>query len=263
MAMTSERASIRIEANQTNPMVLLAGHLSAILLSTLGCMIHASADVIVLPSRFETREASDFDSAPLGLAIQRAQQVYGNSLLKDLSIGDRITGITFRVDGPGAAVPAQTVANYEIRLSQSANAPGSLDHVFANNRGADELIVRSGPLTIGAGDFPVNSPPNPPNPFGVIIPFTTPYVFNGGPLLVEFAHDGFPQGGEGADAQFPAVSENAQAAFGTGFDAAIADIGLYNEAIVIQLQVGAVPEPSMGLLSMTLFVGVGYSWRRR
>lgn len=205
------------------------------------------ATPLVIPGTFVSSEAGSSESAPLGIDVQRFQQVFGNSLLGDLHIGDVIAGLSFRVDAAAGTVPAQTIQNYEIRLSQSRNAPGSLSAVFANNRGLDEVIVRSGPLFIYAGDFPVGGRPNS---FGVMIRFTTPYVFQGGPLLLEVAHDGFPAGGTWADADYP-TSLSAQTAFGTGFSATTADVGFYPEAMVVDFDIA--PEPwSVALLGSGL-----------
>lgn len=156
--------------------------------------------VIVVPDAFANLEASIGDTQPLGVELGRFQQVFGPSLLGQLNVGDQISGLTFRVDGPDPTVPSQIVANYEIRMSTSANPPGSLSPTFAANRGADEVIVRSGPLVIGPDDFPGGGSPNP---FGVMIPFATPFVYAGGPLLIEIAHDGFPAGWERRRRRFP------------------------------------------------------------
>jgi hypothetical protein len=201
------------------------------------------ATPLVIPGGFASTEAGSADSAPLGIDVQRLQQVFGVSMLNDLGIGAIITGLTFRVDSGYGGIAAQTIENYEIRLSESRNAPGFLSAVFANNRGADEVIVRSGPLVIHPGDFPAGGRPNP---FGLMIQFTTPYVYRGGPLLLEVAQDGFPAGGTWVDADYR-TSLSAQTGFGTGFSATTADVGFYNEAIVVEFDV--VPEPgSIALL---------------
>jgi hypothetical protein len=178
--------------------------------------------------------------------------VLGESLLGELTPGSRVTALSFRVDGAQTAVPAQTVANYEIRISRSANPPGSLSLIFANNRGSDEVLARSGPLVIAANDFPGG---NSPNAFGLAIPFTTPYVYRGGPLLIEFAHDGFPAGGRFADADFPTALAS-ETVFGTGFGATNADLGAYDELIVLQLEVQPPvgPAPAVSHLGLAVLL---------
>lgn len=160
-------------------------------------------------------------------------------------MGDVITGLAFRVDSIGPAPAPQTVANYEIRLSRSPRTPGTLSNTFADNRGADEVIICVGPLTIAAGDYPTGSTPNA---FGATITFMSPYTYTGGPLLLEYSHTPFPSSPSFADA-----AENiadGQSAFGKGFGATMADIGMSNDVVIVRFT--TVPEPT----SLAL-VGVG------
>jgi hypothetical protein len=232
----------------------------AVLLTATSFALHAAP--IVLPGPLSGTEAGSSDSSPLGVdAQQRFQQVYGASMLTGLiSPGSILTGLTFRLDRAATALPAQTVNNYEIRLSTSRNAPGSLSTTFASNRGSDEVIVRSGPLIITTGAFPSGGSPNG---FGFMIQFTVPYVYRGGDLLVEIAQDGFPAGGRYVDADY-VTSYLAQTAFGTTYNATTANNGLYKEAIVMEFDVTHAPEPG----TLTLFalglagVGFGLRWKR-
>ncbi|MBL8175416.1 MAG: PEP-CTERM sorting domain-containing protein [Bryobacterales bacterium] len=155
---------------------------------------------VVIPAGFTNVEGNSNDTSPLGQdGESRFQQVFHSSLLNGVPAGTQLTGVTFRVNGPffNTGVPAQTVTNYEIRLSTSVNAPGSLSMTFANNRGADEVVVRTGPLTIAAGDFPASAGDGV-EPFGTPILFDAPFTYNGGHLLLEIAYVGFAEG-RGAD----------------------------------------------------------------
>jgi hypothetical protein len=203
----------------------------------------------IVPGTYASAEGGSSDNAPLGAAEQHFQQVFSSTLLTGLTAGDWITGIAFRVEGNETALPAQTIPTYNISLSQSPNAPGSLDATFANNRGADFLTVRSGALTVNAGDFPGGSSPNA---FGWIT-FSTPYQYQGGDLLIEVAFQGFSAGRD-ADAIYPTTANLAQTAFGTGFNSTTADAGLYAEALVMGFSVIPIPEPS------TLFLFGAGSW---
>ena len=205
----------------------------------------------IVPGEFTLAEANSSDNAPLGAVStqQIFQQVFSPALLTDLSIGELITGIGFRVEGNESALPAQTISEFDIGLGQSANAPGNLSATFADNLGSDFTTVRSGPLTINAGDFPGGSSPNN---FGWIS-FQTPYVYQGGDLLVQIAYQGFSLGRD-ADAAYPYDSSLAQTAFGSDYNSTTADEGLYNEAIVMGFSVSPVPEPSAPVL-----FGVGAS----
>ena len=212
---------------------------------------------VVVPGEYALAEAGSSDNAPLGASEQHFQQVFSSSLLTNLAVGDLIGGMAFRVEGGETALPAQTIPDYNISLSQSPNAPGSLSATFADNRGADFQTVRSGPLTVNAGDFPGGSSPND---FGWIS-FSTPYVYQGGDLLIEIAYQGFSAGRD-ADAAYPYAANLAQTAFGTGYNSTTADAGLYAEALVVAFSVSGqvipVPEPSASLVfgaGMVLLLG--------
>jgi hypothetical protein len=201
----------------------------------------------IVPGPFALVEAGSSDNAPLGVSGQHFQQVFSSVLLTNLSVGVWINGIAFRVQGTETALPAQTIPIYNISLSQSPNVPGSLSATFANNRGADFLTVRSGALTVNAGDFPGGSSPNA---FGWI-PFSTPYQYQGGDLLIEVAYQGFSAGRD-ADAVYPYTANLAQTAFGNGYNSTIADAGLYAEALVMGFStipaLEHAPEPSASLM---------------
>jgi hypothetical protein len=208
----------------------------------------AFAATVIVPSEYATTEAGSSDNAPLGATEQHFQQVFSPALLTNIAIGDWITGLAFRVEGNETALPAQTVTEYDISIGQSVFAPGSLSSTFSDNRGPDFETVRSGPLTINAGDFPGGSSPNN---FGWIT-FSTPYQYEGGNLLVEIAYTGFTEGRD-ADAAYPYTTGLAQTAFGTGFGSTTADAGLYDEALVMGFSTSSIPEPS----SSFLFCGIG------
>ena len=88
-------------------------------------------------------------------------------------------------------------------------------------------IVRQGAWEINDNDFPGGPFPRP---FGAIINFTTPYTYQGGSLLLELAHGGFPRVGTNADSEFDVP--DAQSIFGTGFNATYADVGSFPYMIV-------------------------------
>lgn len=210
--------------------------------------VRCFAAIYVIPTANASAEGNSSDNAPLGSSEQHFQQVFNASMLTDIPAGYQIVGLGFRVNGGATAVPAQTVPRFDIRLSESLFAPGSLSSVFANNRGSDDTLVHSGQLVIQAGQFPGGSSPNA---FGMI-PFNgDPYYYNGGNLLIEVAFQGFTTGRD-ADAVYPFTAGQAQTAFGTGYGSTTADIGMFNEAIVFALDVepiAPVPEHHVGLLA--------------
>ena len=207
-------------------------------------------ETIIVPAQFAQVEAGSSDNAPLGASEQHFQQAFSSALLTNLSAGNWIDGIAFRVQGDETALPVQTIPIYDISLSQSPNAPGSLSATFADNRGADFLTVRSGALIVNADDFPGGSSPNN---FGWI-PFSIPYQYQGGDLLIEVNYQGFSAGRD-ADAVYSFSASLAQTAFGNGYNSTTADAGIYAEALVMGFSIMTThaPEPASFLM-----LGVGF-----
>jgi hypothetical protein len=214
---------------------------TAFLVLILGLSVSSSlADTIVVPSEYTSVSASEWDDAPLGATNQHFQQVYSVSLLSELSTGDQITGIGFRIISNEVSLASQTVSDYSIWMGTSALSPGNMSSTFANNRSGDFTSVRSGQLDIAVDQFP-GGPGN--NPFGYIL-FTTPYTYSGGDLLIEISYSDFPLGGALVETPGPYDSMLAQTAFGTGQSSTTADQGLYPEAIVMSFMVTPIPEPT-------------------
>ena len=184
-----------------------------------------------LPSNAPTVEGNSANQSPFKGSAGRFQAVYGTSLVP-IPVGARITGMSLRLDGAAPAFTNLTIDNVEIRLSTSALPPGSLSTTFASNRGGDEVIVRTGPLTITPTDYPTG---NTPNAFGPTIHFSRPFVYQGGPLLLEVAFTGLPPAeARLADNVFPTT--DSRTGYGSGFNATTADIGLFNDLIVVHYQ---------------------------
>ena len=215
--------------------------------------------IVVSPPHSANAIAGYEDDAPLGFAQQHFQQIIAPSLISGIPVGSSITGLGFRVVTGAAALPAQVVPNYQIWLSQSARIPGQMSTTFAQNRGSDFTLVRGGSLTITENMFPGGVGLNA---FGMIS-FATPYVYQGGSLLVEISYDAFPLGGTMADSDVPFDEQVARTGFAEGSGATVAD-RLYGEAIVMAFEVVPVPEPSTGFfLAGGLFLLIMAAWRRR
>lgn len=231
------------------------GYLVAGIFLGVGCIMLASpgwAVDVVVPASLANVEGGSIDSSPLGADGEvRFQQVYSASTL-NIAPGSLIVGVTFRVDGgENDGVPPQTVTNYEIRLSRSVNPAGSLSAMFADNRGADEVVVRSGPLTIDAATFPAGAGPGP-EPFGPFIPFTTPYRYTGGDLLLEIAYSGFATGRSCDDSDFGAQGEELFGPSGAGGFSAT--MGIIREAQIFVTRFDVVAPNAAPAMSM---VGLG------
>ena len=169
----------------------------------------------VLPNDFTNTEGGADENTALGRFSNTAQVVYSQALVSaaGINVGDSITGLAFRVDS-GDAAPVWSVADYQIRLATSVNAPGNLDASFVNNRGSDYTVVRSGPLAFDGTEFPTGASPNA---FGPSLSFNLPFIYTGGDLLLEYTHSTISGGGESADGEFPSFNE-VQAQYSNGFD---------------------------------------------
>lgn len=100
------------------------------------------------------------------------------------AIGLEITGMAFRLNGPGTASWPPVDANFsfwDIYLGPGVD-PASMSNTFANNFTSSPTQVRSGPLTFPAGSFTFGSTPNQ---FGPVITFNTGYLYTGGNLTIE------------------------------------------------------------------------------
>ena len=182
------------------------------------------------------------EASLFGTESARIQQVFGTSSLTGLQVGDRITGISFRLDqGQFLGLPAQSVADFSVTLSTAKFGPGLLSMNFGENVGSDAVTVRQGMLTIGAGDYAAGG--NPGN-FGATISFDTPFSYQGGALLLDISHSGLSSGGAMVDAH---TSMDAHVLFGS-VGAVSAREGLNGAGVVVNLRVEQVPEPSTYLL---------------
>lgn len=117
-----------------------------------------------------------FSSSPV-----RYQQVYHASQFSHLQNGGGlISRIAFRGHGPGVPFTA-TIPQLQVNLSTTSKMPDGLSSTFAENIGADDMQVFSGPVqaTVTFGSDPAN--------FEVVVNFTTPFFYNpnNGNLLVD------------------------------------------------------------------------------
>ena len=117
------------------------------------------------------------------------QMQFTPDALGGLPIGARITGLGFRLRPSEIAdFPSNTTSwsDYEMTLAQAANPIDSMSTTFQANL-LNPVLVKSGPLSIGPATFTTGQNPNP---FATMIVFDTPYVYQGGDLMMNFMHTG-------------------------------------------------------------------------
>jgi len=116
------------------------------------------------------------------------QMQFTPAALGGLPVGAKITGLQFRLETNSAAFPTNTVTwlNYEVTLAQAANSISTMSPNFAANM-LSPVLVKNGALSIGANTFTTGTNPNP---FGSLVVFDAPYVYQGGDLVMLFSHTG-------------------------------------------------------------------------
>ena len=249
----------------------------------------ANAQIVTIPNEFANVEGSSGgEGTALGNFDNTVHTVYNASLLAaaGLNAGDVLNGLQFRLNGPDN-VPIWSVTDYQIRLGTSNFSAGDLRNDFADNRGADYTLVRSGALTLDGTEFDGSSTaptagPGTPNAFGPLWTFDTNFVYNGGDLLLEYTHteidNALNQPGVQQTARADGVTGFAgvQTLFGGGFDAdarsfgtegvfdadgnTLTSAGSVGFAPIVQFSV--VPEPSSAALLMGLGM-IGVARRRK
>lgn len=218
----------------------------------------ASAQFVV-PSAFENTAGNGSFIGPLANGQRTYQLLIHADALTDL-VGLDLTGLSFR-NGSGATSdwpPSDvTFGNYDIYLSGSVD-PSARSLVFADNVVGPQTQVRSGSLTIGAGDYTSGGSPNA---FGTSIDFNSGWTYQGGNLLIEIRHTGSGITSRAVDA---ITSTNAAAGYGTLFSAAWTSNYAGTEGVQGNfsiLRINAVPAPT-GLAVLGLGM-LGAARRRR
>lgn len=232
----------------------------------LGGLAQASP-VVVVPGFDAAAEGSGNNSYPFnsGFPSQRYQQVYGNSAFSSLTGPVLITQIAFRPDGNfGSAFSNVTLPNVQIDLSTTNAVVDNLSTTFANNVGANDAVVFSGPLTLSSAD---TGPAGGPMAFDIVINLLTAFFYDpsAGNLLMDVRNFSGGSGVSQLDAE--ASGSDAMSRVYTesqGVNAASVNPGENDTVgLVTQFTVTPVPEPGMSALVGMALVGAMGAVRRR
>lgn len=150
-----------------------------------------------------------------GVGLPRTYQMqFTPDALGGLPAGVQITGLRFRVStNTTVSFPVTTVtwSDYEVRLAQAANPIASMSTTFSANL-LNPVLVKDGPLSVSANNF---SAGGNPNPFGAMAVLDTPYVYQGGDLVIHFTHTG----SDSTNTTFLDAATTAAPGYGTSFRA--------------------------------------------
>lgn len=117
-----------------------------------------------------------------------AQLLINQNQLGGLQVGDRITGMAFRLwNGATSTYTGATWASYDIRVGEGV-APSLGSTTLASNFVGSSTLVQTGALTMSG--FTSGASGTTPNGWCDTISFTTPHVYTGGHLIVEIRHAG-------------------------------------------------------------------------
>jgi phosphatidylinositol-3-phosphatase len=140
---------------------------------------------IVVPNNLSTTPGDTGNLFPLFSSKPiRYQQVFAKSQFSRFAAGgEMINSIAFRAHAPGIPFAA-SVPQLQVRLSTTTKNPDGLSSTFADNVGADDTQVFSGPLTVSINN---SASPSAVNTFDIVITFTTPFPYNpaNGNLLID------------------------------------------------------------------------------
>lgn len=142
-----------------------------------------------VPPAFDAVAGSLPNSLPIGNYSAGVHQVlYGADQMAAIPVGSFITGMQLRLSKTFSATfptSALSITRYDITFASSALTPATMSATFANNM-SGALQVRSGSFNLASGAYQwINNGAGVPQPWGPVIPFSTPYVYLGGPLVIQ------------------------------------------------------------------------------
>jgi len=150
----------------------------------------AQTQTVVVPAAAAGAAGAGGNSIPLGNFSGGTYQVmYAETEMADVPPGSTITGIQLRLRNTATSSfppTAKNIPKFDLRLAGSTLTPGTMTTTFATNM-QDAVLVRSGALSLAAGVYPGGAASGlAPEDWGPVISFSTPYIYRGGPLVMEF-----------------------------------------------------------------------------
>lgn len=160
----------------------------AALTSALIIPLHAANIVVVAPNANTTTSGSTGTGAVFQTEDFTFQWLLDAGQFSAVPIGSQVTSIGFRVIAGSRSTPDASVTfpHWNLQLSSSEFAVGSLGSAFSSNISLDVVSVYSGPLTIPARSF---QNLGSSQPFFFIL-LTTPYTYMGNNLLATLSMEG-------------------------------------------------------------------------
>ena len=150
-----------------------------------------------------------------GIGLPRTYQMqFTPNALEGLMPGARITALRFRLyTNAAVAFPEATVtwSDYEVTLAQAANPIASMSTTFSANM-LNPVLVKDGAVSVPANNF---STGGFPNSFGSFLVLDSPYVYQGGDLVMHFTHTG----SDSTNTTFLDAASTAAPGYGTTFRA--------------------------------------------
>jgi hypothetical protein len=223
------------------------------LMSMLGisaaCAALAQPVQVVVPGGLGNVEGNTNMSDFLNASSFRMQMVFDASQFTGLGSGpgisNRISSISFRIDGASTSTVLYSFGGASVTLSTIPRAPDNLSAVFADNVGSDAVTIYSGGQPFGSAYFPGASP----QPFAETLLGINPFYYSPsqGNLLVDI------RGVEGQtlfpgalDAQ-EGIGDSVSRVFAVGN---LASMGTPDTlGLVTRFNITVIPEPSPSLLA--------------
>ncbi len=229
------------------PLLFAASALGAFLAAALP----VDASTLTVPTSLATTDANASSNTYTIPLSRTSQSQIAASELSDMNIGDRITGISFRLDSGMTTSPGIHFSHLHITLAQAGNSMANFGTNVAANMTNPVEVFAPLDLALPAGYFPNSSPAGSPNPFSAPIAFTTPYVYVGGDLILLVSHTQ-------SDANIYLDSaSSATPGYGTLFRTSrenfpqFPTLSILNSSFIVsQFQFTSAPEPSTGMLAV-------------